>query len=395
VHQKAATVVTCNRDGSLTEPRYEIEGSNNKGSYLTIISTADAIQRAQDDLLKAAGSDVDENSIITDKSIKLRVTGPDVIDIIIVDLPGIQHAGSTKESIQALIEQNIEKPETLNIIVSEAKQDAELTKAIEIAAKYDPIKERTMRVLSKFDNFDTPDTRNRAVCLIKEACEEIQTNGGVAIPHHLNLGPHAVISIGSDGKLRADMEGDKTEEKQLMEEYKLPRSRAGIVSLKARLQPLFANLIKQSLPLLKETVSIRLSETEIQLEKVGREEKSPQEIIFQCFECLKEDIAKFEVDLTHNSFLLMKKQIYDTKKEITFDFATSTFKPNSFECILFQGKATFDAKAKDIRDLWQPVVNEYIKSVKENALESIHHLRKDTSTRMYGSLISVIHAECK
>jgi hypothetical protein len=37
-----------------------------------------------------------------------------------------------------LIEENIKKPETLKLIVSEAKQNAELTKAIELAAKYNP-----------------------------------------------------------------------------------------------------------------------------------------------------------------------------------------------------------------------------------------------------------------
>lgn len=117
----------------------------------------------QDDLL---GDGTNENSIISDKSIKLRVTGPDVIDIIIVDLPGIQHAGPTKRAINDLIMKNIEKPETLNLLVSEAKQDSGLTKAIEIAEAYDPNHERTIRVLSKFDNFDTPETQTRAISMI-------------------------------------------------------------------------------------------------------------------------------------------------------------------------------------------------------------------------------------
>ena len=66
----------------------------------------------------------------------------------------------------------------------------------------------------------------------------------------------------------------------------MPESRAGIVTLKRRLQPLFANLIKQNLPHLKETVSIRLSETETQLEKVGRKPLSALEIMFKCHACL-------------------------------------------------------------------------------------------------------------
>ena len=149
---KAATVVTCNRDETLTEPKYEIEDPDRRGSYSAVKCTAKAISDTQNKLLNVGnnGTHADENRIVSDKSIKLRVTGPHVIDIIIVDLPGIQHAGETKDSITALIEKNIKRPETLNLIVSEAKQDAELTKAIELAAKYDPDCERTVRVLSKF-----------------------------------------------------------------------------------------------------------------------------------------------------------------------------------------------------------------------------------------------------
>ena len=75
-------------------------------------------------------------------------------------------------------------PETLNLLVSEAKQDAELTKAIETAAKYDPNQERTIRVLSKFDNFDTPATRDRAVRLVTGGCD-----GTDVSPQKVNLVP--------------------------------------------------------------------------------------------------------------------------------------------------------------------------------------------------------------
>ena len=91
----------------------------------------------------------------------------------------------------------------------------------------------------------------------------------------------------------------------------------------------------------------------------------------------------------------MKKQVHDVKNSFTFDFATSAFEANSFECILFQGKATFDCVVKNIRALWEPIINDYVKCTKEIALESIHLLRQDKRTKMYDSLISVIHAECE
>jgi GTPase SAR1 family protein len=381
---KAATVVTCKRDEALSLPHYEIECCDKPGTYKVVKCTAAAITETQDKLLGVKGGTTgDDNRIISDKSIKLRVTSPHVIYIIIVDLPGIQHAGPTKNAITALIEANIKKPETLNLIVSEAKQDAELTKAIELAEKYDPNHERTIRVLSKFDNFDTHETRKRAVDLVKK-----DSRSG-------SFGPHAVISIGSDGKLRSNQHGHKKEKKQLMEEYSIPESRAGIICLEARLQPLFASLVKKNLPFLKEKATSLLFETHAHLDKVGKEPLSPMDMVFKCHSCLLGAVKALDIDLTERSFLPLKKGICDVHRDSTFDFSTSSFKLNAFECILFQGKEPFDDAAMRIREMWEPIVNDYIKSAKGVALESMHVLTENAATKIYAPMISVIRAECE
>ena len=105
------------------------------------------------------------------------------------------------------------------------------------------------------------------------------------------------------------------------------------------------------------------------------------EIMFKCHACLLENVEAFGVNLANDSFLPMKKQVYDVKNSVTFDFATSAFEANSFECILFQGKATFDCVVKNIRALWEPIINDYVKCTKEIALESIHLLRQDKRTK--------------
>lgn len=391
---KAAVVVTCNRDTALTQPRYEIEDWRRPGVYEHIASTEEAIRKTQNELLQNISKQIGDNTIVSDQSIKLRVTGPDVIDIIVVDLPGIQHAGSTKDSILTLIEKNIEKPETLNLIVSEAKQDAELTKAIEIAAKYDPEHRRTIRVLSKFDNFDTPTTQDRAVQLILDGLSP--TSGNVEeVAGHPSLGPHAVISIGKKGNLRAEKQGHMEESKQLTEEYKVPPERAGITTLMERLQPLFAILIQEHLPLLKQKVSDNLNQARSALEKIGREPKSPIEIVNCCHQVLKEKIEELERNLTNNCFLLVKDKIKQTKGEVTLEFATEGFEVNSFHCVLFQGQRTFENAVKKVRELWKPIVDEFLKKATEITCESAHCLRNEPSTKMYGRLISAIQGERK
>ena len=396
---KAAVVVTCSRDPSLTKPKYEIEDWMNPGKYNEISSTEKAIQDTQNKLLKKMSGrngkkwNQDENCIVTDQSIKLRVTSPDVIDIIIVDLPGIQHAGPTVNSILTLIESNIEKPETLNLIVSEAKQDAELTKAIEIAEKYDPDHSRTIRVLSKFDNFDTDETRLRAVKIIQDGL--LRGPGRREITGNLNLGPHAIISIGDNGKLRTGKLDDDKERKQLVNEYKVPGDRAGIMTLMDRLQPLFARLIKENLPVLKQNVSANLNKTEHTLEKVGREPLSPNDIVNRCYQVLKEKVEELEKALTKSCFLPMRDEINATKEKVTFEFATSGFETNSFHCVLFQGQRTFEEAVKTIQELWEPILVEFIKKATEVVFESTQCLRTDASTNVYGRLISTIQVERK
>ena len=387
---KAATVVTCNFDKSAVNPTYEIEECDHPGSYTEVQSTAEAITKAQDKMLAQASNQLGDNQIISDRSIKLRVTSDSVIDIIIVDLPGIQHAGETKEAIDALIESNIAKPETLNLIVSEAKQDIELTKALELAAKHDPTKERTIRVLSKFDNFDSPETRNRAVKLIKDSALEGQSMLG-----QLDLGPHAVISIGKDGLLRSDEKGDSDEQNQLIVEYGIPALRAGVLPLKGRLQPLFANLIRKCLPALKKNVANRLNEAQIRLGLVGCQPASPFEILLRCQTLLSDQKDVLEQTLTSACLLPLKKHIRDSQKHITLDFATSTFEVNSFQCILFQGQAQFNRCSFQIKQFWVPIVDAYTKKIRETMLGCTHCLHKDDSTKIFDKLLSQIGAECK
>jgi hypothetical protein len=82
---KAATVVTCNRNDTSGTHKYEIEDCDKPGLYKEVKCTATAIQETQIKLLRVSGATADEDNLtITDKSIKLRVTCPDVIDVILI-----------------------------------------------------------------------------------------------------------------------------------------------------------------------------------------------------------------------------------------------------------------------------------------------------------------------
>jgi hypothetical protein len=118
-------------------------------------------------------------------------------------------------------------------------------------------------------------------------------------------------------------------------------------------------------------------------------------MVFKCQACLLGAVNALNIDVTERSFLPLKKGICDVHHAITFDFATSGFKLNAFECILFQGKDPFDEATTRIRDMWEPIVKDYIKSAKGVALESMHVLTENAATTIYAPMISVICAECE
>jgi len=112
------------------------------------------------------------------------VSGPEQVDLVVIDLPGIIHQGAGKAEVAALIEEYVKSPQTLIMLVSEAKQDTELVTAIGTARQHDPAGHRTVRVLTKFDNFDSEDAKERA-------CEWV--TGGCGFFHTRKIGWHPII----------------------------------------------------------------------------------------------------------------------------------------------------------------------------------------------------------
>jgi len=99
--------------------------------------------------------DRQENPIVSSQEIRIRATGPNQMDLVVIDLPGIINADEGRDTTRELICNYIEKPQTLILLVSEAKQDEQLASAVDLAKKFDPHLLRTMRILTKFDIFDS------------------------------------------------------------------------------------------------------------------------------------------------------------------------------------------------------------------------------------------------
>jgi interferon-induced GTP-binding protein Mx1 len=177
---RAPIVVECKRDESISHDMYQIMlDDGNWKQVPRITDLAIDIKRLQDAGLAQRKS----SSKISTREIRVCVCGPTQINIMVIDLPGIIHNGPGQAEAKSLIDNYIKKKQTLILLVSEAKQDDEGCAAIGMARAWDQDGERTLRVFTKCDTWDSRAAKERLVQRMR--VQEKQCKVGLL--------PHAVI----------------------------------------------------------------------------------------------------------------------------------------------------------------------------------------------------------
>ena len=269
---------------------------------------------------------------ITETPIQVIAEGPCFQDIVLVDLPGIVHNDNNADDVERIVNKYIKPEESLILVVTEAKQDTQGAKALQLAKKVDPDEKRTLRVMTKFDCFDSEEARKRACVMIK--------TGLGASP----LFPHAVI---------AQPKGKAYSEKQERAALScIGRDEAcGIPNLKKRLPQLLCELIRSNLPGLVEQLEKKIKTTKCDLEKIGDVAPNKHELL----ERVRSHFFDKFIDLwnvmssTHDTF---REEIHDTEKKIDAKFIESHFHHTVFDAPFFQGNEAFEACLRAIVDEW-------------------------------------------
>lgn len=215
---------------------------------------SDKIYEKQTELME------NSKSKVVDQEIKLTVSGPDFDDLVYVDLTGIIHNGDGETETRAMIERYIEPQKSLIMVVTEAKQDDEGACALKLALKHDPDGIRTLRIMTKFDCFDTPVNEADTVNDINEAFDI-----GKATKTE-EMSPHAVICC---------VKGDKYSSEKELNHFKslagtINPSRCDVTALKSRLPRLLCNLIETNLPRLLDQIKTILDKNQEMLNKIGQ-----------------------------------------------------------------------------------------------------------------------------
>ncbi|KAK3016260.1 hypothetical protein RJ639_006091 [Escallonia herrerae] len=196
------------------------------------------------------------NKGVSDKQIRLKIFSPNVLDITLVDLPGItkvpvgDQPSDIEARIRTMIMSYIKLPSCLILAVTPANADLANSDALQIAGNADPDGYRTIGVITKLDIMDRgTDARNFLL--------------GKVIP--LRLGYIGVVN-----RSQEDIMFNRTIKDALVAEEKFFRSRpvysdiadrCGVPQLAKKLNQILVQHIKTLLPGLKSRISAALVST--------------------------------------------------------------------------------------------------------------------------------------
>ncbi|KAJ6691067.1 DYNAMIN 3A-LIKE PROTEIN [Salix koriyanagi] len=193
------------------------------------------------------------NKGVSDKQIRLKIFSPNVLDITLVDLPGItkvpvgDQPSDIEARIRTMIMSYIKKPSCLILAVTAANSDLANSDALQIAGNADPDGYRTIGIITKLDIMDRgTDARNLLL--------------GKVIP--LRLGYVGVVN-----RSQEDIMLNRSIKDALAAEEKFFRSRpvyngladrCGVPQLAKKLNQILVQHIKAILPGLKSRISSAL-----------------------------------------------------------------------------------------------------------------------------------------
>lgn len=193
------------------------------------------------------------NKGVSDKQIRLKIFSPNVLDITLVDLPGItkvpvgDQPSDIEARIRTMIMSYIRTPSCLILAVTAANSDLANSDALQIAGNADPDGHRTIGVITKLDIMDRgTDARNLLL--------------GKVIP--LRLGYVGVVN-----RSQEDIMLNRSIKDALVAEEKFFRSRpvyngladrCGVPQLAKKLNQILVQHIKAVLPGLKSRISSTL-----------------------------------------------------------------------------------------------------------------------------------------
>lgn len=205
-----------------------------------------------------------KNKRLTHAALILKVFSPDVVDLTLVDLPGLTRVPvgdqpvDIERLVRAMIHSYIEKPNAIILAVHPANTDVATSDALQLARKVDPSGARTLGVLTKLDLMDAG----------TNALDVLQ---GRVVP--LRRGYVGVVN-----RSQADLDGScsigaaRTAERSFFQSHPIyapHASRMGATYLASLLSSMLMEHIRNVLPSIRTQLSSHLADVRAQLSALG------------------------------------------------------------------------------------------------------------------------------
>ncbi|CAH8564279.1 unnamed protein product [Dicrocoelium dendriticum] len=254
-----------------------VEGDGKSTEWATFLHRKDVItdfnevrREIKEETDRVAGS----GKAISSEPINLKIYSPRVLNLTLVDLPGITKVpvGDQPEDIESLINQlclqYVQNPNCIILAVTPANTDMATSEGLKLAKAVDPDGRRTLCILTKLDLMD---------------------HGTDA--HDLLLGRVVPVKLGIVGvvnRSQADIKSGKTIEEALQDEasflqrrYPSLASRNGTPCLARTLNRLLMHHIRDCLPELKTRVNVMAAQFQNLLNTFGDEVEDKGQLLLQ------------------------------------------------------------------------------------------------------------------
>lgn len=232
----------------------------------------------QDDIGKIISSAKDEMELsdtgcgFSKDILRLEIQGPDMYPLTLVDLPGIFHTATSKQSpkdmatVMELVESYMKKPNSIILSIICANNQLANQVVLQKAAEHDPTKTRTLGVITKPDLLHSGSASEH---------DYLQVIRGREAAHNLGLGWHVLRN-------RADYEKDLDPRDTIEERFlssgawgSIPKANRGVAALRARLSHILHEHIKKSLPGVLQDIQDKLLHQEVELGRLGQPRNTP------------------------------------------------------------------------------------------------------------------------
>ncbi|KAI1718201.1 dynamin central region domain-containing protein [Ditylenchus destructor] len=225
------------------------------------------------------------NKGISDVPIVLKVSSDKVVNLTLVDLPGItkvpvgDQPKDIELKIRAMIMKYIENPKSLILAVTTANQDITNSDALKMAKEVDEEGLRTLVVLTKLD-------------LMDRGTDATKVLKGITIP--VKLGIVGVVNRSQEdiNKNKSVKDCVQDEEKFFRKKYPSIANVNGIAYLAKRLNLLLIEHIRACLPELKNRIRAKTREFEKKLAILG-EQVTPQRKAIMKSQCISRFVDRY------------------------------------------------------------------------------------------------------